>query len=613
MKRALYLPLMLVSLIGLFLASVQLSAGLFTGIRLDLTENGLYRLSPASIEIIERLNEPVEWRFYYSRAEATDSPAIRAYAARVREYLQAYADRSGGRIRLLEIDPLPFSSDDDEAREAGLVPLQAEGGEQIYFGLVARNSVDDEAVIPLFLRQTEARLEYDLTRLIAEIERPVRPRLAILTGLPLSPDHGPPNRFIRELNSAYDLVWVEPDFDTAPEADAWLIQHPPVLTQGQLYLIDQFALGQGRLLVFLDPMAHAALRPAADGLPALDARRDSSLGPLPANWGVGWDPQTVVMDQSLGLPTNVTGADGRARVRAYPLWFAAGAAEMSTTDLAVAALSRRINFGSPGALRPLEGGGLRFESLITTSAFGALVDADIAAGSPSPDDLTRDYQAEAEPIVLAARLSGHAGTAFPNGPPAGDIVFDPSNHREFSDGAVDFVLVADIDWLDDIYFLTNDPVLGENLVADNLDLALNLVDMAVGEPALVSLRSRAVSDRPMTRVDDLRTDAETRYVEIQDRLEAEIADAETRLQGLRDSGLSSALFTTSDANAREEAAVLRRQIAASQARLRDVERDFRRDIDALDASLQFWTIGVPPALVFLFALLGVLVRRRREA
>ena len=78
MKRALYLPLMLASIIVLFLAGKHLVSQTLAGARLDLTQNGLYRLSPGSEEILDRLNEPVEWRFYYARALAADYPAIRS-------------------------------------------------------------------------------------------------------------------------------------------------------------------------------------------------------------------------------------------------------------------------------------------------------------------------------------------------------------------------------------------------------------------------------------------------------------------------------------------------------------------------------------------------------
>ncbi|OLF75387.1 hypothetical protein AWH62_06075 [Maricaulis sp. W15] len=612
MKRPLFLPLMLVSLVLVFLAGNDLAGRWFSGARLDLTQDGLYRLSEGSLAVMDRLDEPVEWHFYYSRAEAAQYPAIRAYATRVREFLASYADRSGGRIRLNEIDPEPFSPDEDAALEAGLTPMPTDGGDRLFFGLVARNSVDDQAVVPLFREEAEARLEYDLTRLIADIERPARPRLAVLTSLPLSPDDGAPNTFITELNAAYELVWLGRDFETIPDASALLILHPGTLSEGQTYLIDQFALSRGRVVAFIDPLAHMALRPGADGLPPLNARRASDLGPLLTRWGLGYDRESVAMDRQLGLPVEIVESDGRARRRAYPLWFALGQSEISQTDLATATLDLGLNFGSPGWL---EIGGLadgQITPLLATSPEGAVLDADIAAGAPGPDALLRDYMPASSPPVLAVRVTGMIETAFPAGPPAGEIAFDPADHRELSDGPVDIAIVADADWLDDSFYVRTDPGTGTSFVADNLTLALNLIDMAAGDPALVSLRSRTPSLRPMTRVERLRADAEARYVAAQDALETQIADAEARLDRLLGSGQASALLASSRASDREEAMRLRAEILQTRAELRAIERDFRRDIDALNADLQFWTIGVPPALVILFGIVGSIVRRRRR-
>ena len=613
MKKALYLPLMLASIVLLFLAGTFLAGQWLPGVRIDLTQNGLYRLSPGTLAVINRLNEPVEWRFYHSRSEAAQYPAIRSYATRVRELLRAYEKQSGGRIRLIEIDPAPFSQAEDEALAAGLHSLPTDTGEQIFFGLVARNSVDDSAVIDLFDQADEARLEYDLTRLISDIDRPERPRLAVLSGLPLGPSSGAPNRFIADLNAAYDLQWIERDFEAIPDAAALLIIHPGRLSEGQLYLIDQFALRRGRVLLFIDPMAHLALRPGLDGLPPVDAHRASDLPQLLANWGVAWDSQTVAMDRTLGLPVEIIDTDGRARRRAYPLWFSIGSAQVDGEDLATSTLDRGINFGSPGALDFLPDSGFDVTPLLTTSPDGALVDADIAAGAPSPDDLLRDYEPQHQPVILGARLRGETGTAFPDGPPAGDVMFSPAAHLARSQVPLDLTVIADIDWLDDSFYLRSDPAAGDMIVADNLALAMNLVDMAAGDPALIGLRSRAPSARPMTRVDTLRAEAEARYVEIQDRLEAEIEVAETRLQELLGSGQASGLADPGARAGRDEAMALRQQILATRARLREVERGFRHDIDALNASLQFWTIGVPPALVVLLGLAGTLVRRRRSA
>ncbi|WP_339746190.1 Gldg family protein [uncultured Maricaulis sp.] len=614
MKKALYLPLMLVSIALIFLAGTFLSTQLLAGVRIDLTQNGLYRLSPGTLAVIDRLNEPIEWRFYHSRAEAAQYPAVRSYATRVRELLRTYEKQSGGRIRLVEIDPAPFSRAEDEALAAGLQSLPTDTGERIFFGLVARNSVDDQAVIDLFDQADEARLEYDLTRLISDVDRPERPRLAVLAGLPLDPSDGaPPNRFVSDLNAAYDLQWLGSDFDAIPDAAALLIIHPGRLSEGQLYLIDQFALRRGRVLVFVDPMAHMALRAGLDGLPPVDAHRASGLSPLLANWGIDWDSEAVAMDRTLGLPVEIMDTDGRARRRAYPLWFSIGRAQINVDDLATATLDRNINLGSPGVLDFLPDSGLDVTVLMSTSPDGAEIDADIAAGAPGPDDLLRDYEPAHHALVLGARLRGEAGTAFPDGPPAGDIVFSPADHLTRSETPLDLTVIADVDWIDDTFYLRSDPAAGDTIVADNLTLAMNLVDMAAGDPALIGLRSRSPSVRPMTRVDSLRAEAETRYVEIQDRLEAEIDEAETRLQQLLGSGQASSLADPGARAGRDEAVALRQQILTTRAHLREVEREFRHDIDGLNASLQFWTIGVPPALVILIGILGALFRRRRSA
>lgn len=611
MKRSLYLPLMILSIIVLFVAGNHFAGHALRGARVDLTQSGLYGLSQGSRDIIDRLVEPVEWRFYYSRSIAADSPAIRSYASRVREFLRAYEQRSGGRIRLVEIDPAPFSADEDAAIAAGLTALPTETGEQIFFGLVARNSIDEAATIALFDPANEARLEYELSRTIADIERVSAPRLAILTSLPISPDYGAPNRFVSELASRYELVWVERGFDAIPDASALLVLHPWNLSEVELYLVDQFAVTQGRLLVMLDPMAHMASRPGPDGLPPLDADRGSDLGPLMAHWGVQWGRETVSMDRTLGLDVQVREADGRSRTLPYPLWYAVPGSLMDREDLATSNLDLGVNFGSPGALFFDVESGFAVTPLIETSPEGALLDADIAAGSPSPDQLLRDYEAAPLPITIAARLEGAISSAFPEGPPASDLVFNPADHRDISDGVGEIILVADADWLDNNYYVRSDPALGDYIVADNLNLALNLIDSAVGDRALISLRSRTPANRSMTRVDRLRTEAETEYFALQTQLETEIEEAQARLQSLTRSGSASALASDAARAGQAEAQALRRQISETRERLREIEREFRQDIDALDASLQFWTIGVPPALVIFAGIAGAIFRRHR--
>lgn len=596
-------------------AGLNLFAGAtLDGLRLDLTERGLYQLSPGTREVLARIDEPVELNFYYSRTEAARYPAIRAYGSRVREMLRSISARSGGRVRLEEIDPAPFSEAEDAAIAAGLEPIPTEDGGQIFFGLTGRNAVDDQRVIAFFDPVEEARLEYEIVRTLAELERAHIPKIAVISDLPFAPDRdgNSANRIINELSAAFELAWLESDFDAIPDdADALFLLHPAPLSEGQSYLVDQFAMTSGRVLALVDPMAHVALKPGPDGLPPVNANRASTLGRLFASWGVAYDVNTTAMDARNGLPVQIV-EGGRTRMRAYPLWFTVTPSQMNADLPAVAALSRGVNLGSPGVLEALPGFEDRFTPVMTTSEAAARLDADRAAASPAPEELMRQLDpAPDAPLTLAARITGPFATAFGDGPPAEDINFDPGAHVETSRANAEIVVIADADLLDPAFYLRSDPAAGEQVVADNPALILNLADRLAGDPALVSLRSRAGSQRPMVRVEALRADAEARYLALQDELRAELNEAETRLDDLTRQGRASALGGAGEADS-AEAEALRAQIIRARERLREIERGFRVEIDALERALMIWTVWIPPFFVIFCAGLFTLLRTRRR-
>ncbi|MGY6661291.1 MAG: GldG family protein [Glycocaulis sp.] len=611
MNPARLLALVVSGLVAGFLG-LNLLASLFAdGVRLDLTEGRLYQLSPGTIEVINRLEEPITLNFYYSRGAAARYPALRAYGARVRELLRGVAARSGGRIQLSEIDPQPFSTAEDAAIAAGLEAVPTEDGGQLFFGLAGTNTLDGTRIIAFFDPAEEARLEYEIVRVIAELERARTPVIAIISSLPFAPgqDGRSANPMIDALAQTYDVRWLDERFSAIPDADALFLLHPPNLTEEQLYLVDQHVLRRGRVFVSIDPLAHLALRTGPDGLPPVNALRTSRLPRLLSRWGIGYDPTYTAMDREHGLPVQVNEA-GRTRTRAYPLWFSVPPSGLSGTMPATAALSQGVNFGSPGIVQHL-GGEADFTVLAATGQEGARIDSDIAATSPSPDVLQRDYTPDSSaPLALAARLSGPVSTAFPDGPPTGDIRFEASQHITGPADA-EIIVIADADWLDPAFYLRADGAGGEQMVADNLALMLNLADALAGDPALVNLRSRTGSARPMLRVEALRSEAETRFRELQDALRAELSDAEGSLARLSAAGEASTLGGAAPASA-ARAEALRERIVAARAALRDVERGFRREIVALESRLQFWTIWVPPLLVIGLAILTTLLRRRRR-
>jgi ABC-type uncharacterized transport system involved in gliding motility auxiliary subunit len=70
-----------------FVIAVIVSNHLFKGIRIDLTENGLYTLSEGTRRIASDIDEPINLYFYFSDQATENVPSLRGYANRVNELL----------------------------------------------------------------------------------------------------------------------------------------------------------------------------------------------------------------------------------------------------------------------------------------------------------------------------------------------------------------------------------------------------------------------------------------------------------------------------------------------------------------------------------------------
>ena len=98
------------------------------------------------------------------------------------------------------------------------------------------------------------------------------------------------------------------------------------------------------------------------------------------------------------------------------------------------------------------------------------------------------------------------------------------------------VLVADTDLLADRLWVQTQDFFGQRLstaFANNGDLAVNALDNLLGSGDLIGIRSRATFQRPFTRVQDLRREAESRFRSAEQRLQDELSETEARLGELQ--------------------------------------------------------------------------------
>ena len=611
----------LIVLALLFLAVTVLSNTLFRGVRLDLTDNNLFTISDGTENILDNIEEPINLYFFFSD-RATDSvPYLRTYARRVRELLEEFSERANGNIRLTEIDPIPFSEEEDRAAGFELQAVSLGGtGDPIYFGLAATNAVDDLEVIKFFQPDREAFLEYDLAKLINTLATSDKPVVGLLSELPIigGYDQGTGRPLaawavVTQLQQLFEVRNLDAAITVVDESvDLLVVVHPKSLSDQTLYAIDQFVMRGGKLLTFVDPISDADIpMDPTRASAALFEDRSSNLERLFNSWGFSANPEDVVLDQVNALTVN-TGL-GQPPTRHLAM-LGIGTDGLASDDVVTADLDS-INMGSAGHITLNEGSTLDFLPLVRSSDESSLMPASQLIFLPDPTKLQDEFTATGDVYTLAARISGPLETAFPEGPPGEASADEPlPEHVAASDGPANIIVVADTDALTDRMWVQVQNFFGQRIqtaFAGNGAMALNAVENMAGSSDLIGVRSRGTFSRPFDRVEELRREADAAYLAKERSLQSELEATEQRLNELQSakSDENVAIITPE-----QRAELLRFQEERLNIRkaLRDVRHDLDRNIEDLGTRLKIINIGLVPALLSILALVFVFIRSRRR-
>jgi len=589
----------------------------FRSARLDLTENRLYTLAPGTQRLVGSLKEPINLYFYFSQQGSVAVPPLRAYAGRVRELLEELAARSGGKIRLHIVDPQPYSEDEDRATELGLksVPLGT-GNEPIWFGLAGTNSTDGRSVIEFFQPDKEQFLEYDVARLIHELGSPQKKVVGLVSSLPVSggfdPASGgmrPPWVIVAQLRELYDVKIIAPEATSLPAGlDALFIVQPKGLSPALSYAIDQYVVGGGHALVCVDPDSQLETA-GGPGAAFAGADKSSTLEPMLAAWGVGFNPRQAVGDLEHAL---LVGNGGGAPVR-HLAFLGLGERNFDKNDVITTSLGT-INFATPGALEPKKLDGVRFEPLITTGTESAPIPVERLALAATPDSLRQGFKPTGQRYTVAARISGALPSAYPGGPPAG--VSAAAAHLAHGTQPATVVVVADTDFLADMLWIRTGNLYGERYAepwANNGDFVLNALDNLTGSADLIGIRGRPTFSRPFTRVDTLRAQADERLRSKEADLEKELADTERKLGELQSRREDRQSLVLSPEQQREVEHFQQEKLNVRK-ELRAVRHGLDEQIEALGTRLKLLNVVAMPLLLSVVALVvTVLSRRQRRA
>jgi ABC-type uncharacterized transport system involved in gliding motility auxiliary subunit len=606
-----------IGLAALFLVLVAFNYLASTAaLRADFTEGRLYTLSEGTKKILRNLQAPVKVKLYITSGEAMPV-ALRSFAQRVEDLVREFKAVAGPNLVVEKYNPRPDSEEEDAAQLDGIEPQQLMSGEQFYLGL-AVSQLERKQAIPVLAPARERLLEYDLIRAVARAGIAERPKIGLMSGLPvLGERFNPMTRqssepwvLANELRRDFDVVQVNMTADSiAKDINVLLLIHPRDIGETTEYALDQFVLRGGKLIAFVDPYAYFDQQPGPiPGMPGMAS--SSTLPRLFKAWGVEMDPGKVVSD--------VVFASGGGQ-RYTPTVLSLNRTAFARDDVVTSQIETLLYaFGGAFSLKPAEG--LAASELVKSSPNSMLVDS--MAATAAGDAATRSFQPGGKALPLALRLSGKFKTAFPDGRPVEKTAKPkpaPASEPQLKETAKDnvVVLVADVDMLQDGAAVDVQEVFGRRVVVPsngNLAFAQGLVEQLAADDSLLSLKSRASAFRPLTVVREMEAQAQAQYFGKIKELEDELQKTTDTLQKLQKG--PGALAKGAQILSPEQQAELenfRKKVAETRKSLKDLRKNLRQDSERMVFLTKVANIALMPLLVALLGIAIALLRRRQQA
>jgi gliding motility-associatede transport system auxiliary component len=455
-------------LVGLILIVVNL-IGLNIFGRVDLTDDGVYSLSDASIELVRNLEDPVTITAFFS----ADLPAPYGTNRRfLKDKLDDYRAYGGQSIQYQFVDPADNEESRADAQRLGIPAVQIQVIESdavqlknAYMGVAIEYGGERETV-PVI--QDLSTLEYDITGAIRRLTRETQPQVGFLAG------HGEPvpassmQNFQQGLSRNYEVQTVTTTGSTLSSIpDALLVIGPAdsldVQTQQAL---DGYIMNGGKVAFLLN-------RVNADLQAGQASVMSVGLEPMLASYGMGLQENLIMDKKSSAISVQrQQGFFSFAQQIEYP--FFPIATKFSADNMMVSRLrDLMFYYVSEVDTSITLPSGVEREGLIYSSPESAR-----QQGFFMIQPMGQQFPMQDGPILLGAAYTG----TFPS-------AFNPG--RESLPTRV--VLVGDGDFL-------NESVVGA--IQGNISFGLNLVDWLVQDEAMLSIRAKSIAPRPLEPISD---------------------------------------------------------------------------------------------------------------
>jgi ABC-type uncharacterized transport system involved in gliding motility auxiliary subunit len=615
----------------------------------DFTENKNHTLSDGTRSILKELDTQVVIRYYASRNTDYMPEQLKLHMRRVDDVLKEYAALSNGKLRIENLDPEPDTDAEDSANLDG-INGQRFDDQNLYFGL-AVSCLDRTSVLPFLDPQDETMLEYHLSKALAEVTTPTKPVIGVMSALELK--GGPPAMmpgqrpsqpwvFYQQLKQSFEVkdLGMTPEKIDPKEIKVLLLFHPAGITPEAEFAVDQYLLGGGTVVACVDAFSIAAQMTGGGGNPMMGmgggAPTTSTLPTLFGAWGLSFES-----GQSLGDPaykTRMRTRDGESdgiAVLTLPQ------AAMPQKDNVVTKDLESIMMLLPGAFTKTGGGGVDINTLVRSSIDAGLVDS--MRASRLDASLGMSLQSKGTAFDLVSHLHGTFKSAFPDGKPGekkeeeakpeekkqeekkpeiGQLPAEVKKEEPKKEAPKptwlkasatpgNVFVIADVDAFYDQFAYRVQNFGGMQMASPangNASLLFNLLDQATGSKHLIGSRSRAAVRRPFTVIQEMENKFDKEVGDKITRFQKEVDATNEKLselQGKRSAGSDLHLSPEQEAEIKK----LRETSVENRKKIREMEKDLRRQKDRLTGRITLANVAVMPLLVVLVGIGLYLVRR----
>lgn len=558
-----------------FIRSVSLAAILISlsmmashaTIRLDMTQEKLYTLSPTTREAIRNVTpeRPVTIRAYISPQVPREMVPVRQALIGL---LRQYDQMGGGRIEVSFVDVEPFSREAEEARLEGITPrrmrTERDGRrieENVFMGVVVTSTLD-EVVIPFVGPGTP--IEYELTRSLGTVSDEKRLTVGILaTDARVMSAGSGYERIVDELKKQYVVEEVTPDDlrefngdaktgdqseedgqskadESKQPPDVLIAVLPSSLTQDEMTALVNY-VGDGHpTLIFDDPFPYIYYS-------SFEGIRNAPRQPKPS-------PQPFGMNRFGQPPPERKADDGRATslvsmlgiswqydevvwdlFNPHPEFYAvvppefifvsnkSGTPTAINPDSPITSGLQELMLVFSGTIVENPRSDLRFTPLLKTGPNSGLIGWDELTRSSfnpfamQPVTVLNPNRRRGEPDEYAHILAAR-------------IISRKAEGKSDEGSNINAVYVADIDLISDWFFEQRE-LAQFNFTLDNVTFVLNAVDVLAGDDTYLELRKRRPKLRTLVEV-ERQTDVYRRE-RVKEREKAE-REAEKKLEEARE-------------------------------------------------------------------------------